>query len=72
MEINHRAGIALARQAKAAGVRAFVFASSCSMYGMGGNDAKTETAAVNPLTAYARSKVASEQDLAPLADESFG
>ncbi|WP_198172530.1 NAD-dependent epimerase/dehydratase family protein [Hymenobacter ginkgonis] len=71
MEINHRAGIALARQAKAAGVRAFVFASSCSIYGMGGEDAKTETSGVNPLTAYARSKVASEQDLAPLADDDF-
>ena len=71
MEVNHRAGIELARQAKAAGVRAFVFASSCSIYGMGGEDAKTETSGVNPLTAYARSKVASEQDLAPLADDDF-
>ena len=71
MEINHRAGIELARQAKAAGVRAFVFASSCSIYGMGGEDAKTETSGVNPLTAYARSKVASEKDLAPLADDNF-
>ena len=71
LEINHRAGIALARQARAAGVRAFVFASSCSIYGMGGEDAKTETAGLNPLTAYARSKVASEQDLAPLADDNF-
>ncbi|WP_310395305.1 SDR family oxidoreductase [Hymenobacter sp.] len=71
MEINHRAGIKLARQAKAAGVGAFVFASSCSIYGMGGEDAKTEASGVNPLTAYARSKVASEQDLAPLADADF-
>jgi nucleoside-diphosphate-sugar epimerase len=71
MEINHQAGIELARQAKAAGVRAFVFASSCSIYGMGGEDAKTETSGVNPLTAYARSKVASEQDLAPLANDDF-
>jgi nucleoside-diphosphate-sugar epimerase len=71
MEVNYQAGIELARQAKAAGVRAFVFASSCSIYGMGGEDAKTETSGVNPLTAYARSKVASEQDLAPLADDDF-
>jgi nucleoside-diphosphate-sugar epimerase len=71
MEIYLLAGIELARQAKAAGVRAFVFASSCSIYGMGGEDAKTETAGVNPLTAYARSKVASEHDLAPLADDNF-
>ena len=71
MEINHRASITLARQAKAAGVRAFVFASSCSIYGAGGDDAKTETSAVNPLTAYARSKVASELGMAPLADADF-
>ena len=71
MEINHRAGIALARQARAAGVRSFVFASSCSIYGMGGHQAKTEMSGVNPLTAYARSKVASERDLAPLATDDF-
>ncbi|TGE25112.1 SDR family oxidoreductase [Hymenobacter aquaticus] len=71
LEINHQAGISLARRAKAAGVRAFVFASSCSMYGAGGEGAKTEQSALNPLTAYARSKVLSEQDLAPLADDGF-
>ena len=71
MEINHRASVALAKRAKAYGVKSFVFASSCSMYGLGGSDAKTEESALNPLTAYARSKVASERDLAPLADEKF-
>ncbi|SHJ59782.1 Nucleoside-diphosphate-sugar epimerase [Hymenobacter daecheongensis DSM 21074] len=71
LEINHRAGIRLARLAREAGVKAFVFASSCSMYGAGGEGAKTEDSALNPLTAYARSKVLSEQDLAPLADDSF-
>ena len=71
MEINHRAGIVLARRAKACGVKNFVFASSCSMYGLGGDAAKNETSDLNPLTAYARSKVATEQDLAPLADDTF-
>ncbi|MBD2715326.1 SDR family oxidoreductase [Microvirga sp. STR05] len=71
MEVNHRAGIWLARRAKAAGVRTFVFASSCSIYGAGGEGAKTEESEVNPLTAYARSKVMSEQDLRPLADDDF-
>jgi nucleoside-diphosphate-sugar epimerase len=42
LAINYQAGIKLAQQAKAAGVRAFVFASSCSMYGAGGEEAKTE------------------------------
>ncbi|MBC8081691.1 MAG: SDR family oxidoreductase [Hymenobacter sp.] len=71
LEVNHAAGIRLAQRAKAAGVRAFVFASSCSIYGAGGDGAKTEDSALNPLTAYARSKVLSEQDLAPLADAAF-
>ena len=71
MEVNHQAGIRLAKLAKQAGVRSFVFASSCSIYGAGGEGAKTETSDLNPLTAYARSKVQSEQDLQPLADESF-
>jgi nucleoside-diphosphate-sugar epimerase len=71
MDVNYRAGIALAKRAKTYGVKSFVFASSCSMYGLGGEDAKTETSTLNPLTAYARSKVASERDLAPLADANF-
>ncbi|OON66050.1 NAD-dependent epimerase/dehydratase family protein [Hymenobacter sp. CRA2] len=71
LAVNHRAGIELARRAKAAGVRSFVFASSCSMYGAGADAPRAETSELNPLTAYARSKVLSEQDLAPLADEQF-
>ena len=71
LAVNHRAAIRLAELAKAAGVRAFVFASSCSIYGAGGEGAKAEDSALNPLTAYARSKVLSEQDLAPLAGPGF-
>lgn len=71
LEINHQANVELARQAKRQGVRRFVFASSCSLYGAGGDDAKTEASALNPLTAYARSKAASEHDLAALADGTF-
>ncbi|MET4107525.1 SDR family oxidoreductase [Hymenobacter sp. UYP22] len=71
LDVNFHATIELARQAKAAGVSSFVFASSCSMYGAGGEGAKTESSQLNPLTAYARSKVMSEQDLRPLADDEF-
>ena len=71
LDVNYRATIELARQAKAAGVGSFVFASSCSMYGAGGEGAKTENTQLNPLTAYARSKVMSEQDLRPLASDDF-
>ncbi|HEY4651253.1 MAG TPA: SDR family oxidoreductase, partial [Pontibacter sp.] len=57
--------------AKAAGVKNYVFASSCSMYGAASEQAKTEDSELNPLTAYARSKVASEKELAPLAGDGF-
>ncbi len=71
LDINWRSGIALAEAARAAGVRSFVFASSCSVYGFAEDGPRTETSPVDPLTAYARSKVFSERDLAPLAADHF-
>jgi nucleoside-diphosphate-sugar epimerase len=71
-EINLRGTVDLARAAKEAGVRRFVFASSCSMYGASGtDDLVTEDAPLRPLTAYAESKVRSEEALSELADEDF-
>lgn len=71
LEINYKASVALAKLAKAAGVRTFVFASSCSVYGFAEGGARTEDSAVNPLTAYARSKINTENDLQGLADKRF-
>jgi nucleoside-diphosphate-sugar epimerase len=62
-EINARASIRLAALAHQAGVRAFVFASSCSIYGLAEGGPRKEDDALNPLTAYARSKVAVEESL---------
>jgi nucleoside-diphosphate-sugar epimerase len=60
----------VAEAAKAAGIRRFVFASSCSLYGKSDGDAPLdETCPQNPLTAYARSKVAGEQALAELTSD---
>jgi nucleoside-diphosphate-sugar epimerase len=70
-EINHEGTLGVARAARDAGVHHFVFASSCSVYGFAEDGARTEHSAVNPLTAYARSKVASEQSLAELAGPDF-
>lgn len=70
-EINHRATVKLARLAKAAGVERFVFSSSCSNYGAGGEDWLDEESRFNPVTPYGWSKVMSELDLATLADDNF-
>jgi len=61
--INNEACADIARRALAAGAKRFVFASSCSMYGFG-EGSHSETHALNPLTAYSRSKVAAERALA--------
>ena len=71
LDINYRASIALARKAKATAVKTFVFASSCSMYGTAEDSERTESSPLNPLTAYARSKVSTERDLEPLASKEF-
>ncbi len=69
--INHRASVRLAQLAKAAGVPRFLFASSCSLYGLAGDDMLDESAAFNPITPYGESKILVEQDVRPLADDTF-
>jgi nucleoside-diphosphate-sugar epimerase len=70
-EINHQASVRLAILAKGAGVKRFLFASSCSNYGFAGDDMIDETGALNPVTAYGQSKVWSELEIAALADDGF-
>lgn len=70
-EINHKATVRFAEAAKMAGVRRFVFSSSCSNYGAAGDDLLDETAGLNPVTPYGQSKVNAEIDLADLADDRF-
>jgi nucleoside-diphosphate-sugar epimerase len=70
-DINHRASVRLARAAKEAGVKRFVFSSSCSLYGAGGDAPLDENAAFNPVTPYGESKILVEQEVAPLADANF-
>jgi len=70
-DINHAGSVRLAALAKAAGVRRFVYASSCSVYGAGSDEVRTERSEPNPQTAYATCKVLVERDVSALADAGF-
>lgn len=69
-EVNWLSAVRLAEMAREAGATRFVFASSCSIYGAA-DTPRDEDAELNPLTAYARSKVQAEQDLSGLARPDF-
>ena len=71
-QINHLASVRLAGLAKAAGVKRFVYTSSCSVYGVAnGEQALTETSPTDPQTAYARCKTLVERDVGQLASKDF-
>ncbi|WP_275466213.1 NAD-dependent epimerase/dehydratase family protein [Streptomyces noursei] len=71
-DINHHASVRLARLARDAGVRRFLYASTCSVYGAaGGDELVAEDAPLRPVTPYAESKVKVEDDLHALADGDF-
>ena len=71
-QINHEGSVRLAKAARQAGVRRFVYASSCSVYGFASSgDYVDETSPTNPQTAYAQCKVNVERDLKPMADADF-
>jgi nucleoside-diphosphate-sugar epimerase len=69
--INHEGSLRIANAAREAGVRRFVYASSCSVYGAGTGDFLDETAPTNPQTAYAKCKVLVERDLTAMCDDKF-
>ncbi|MBN1950904.1 MAG: SDR family oxidoreductase [Bacteroidales bacterium] len=71
LDINARAAVKLAKLAKENGVKSFVYASSCSVYGLADDSDRKEGDKVNPLTAYARSKIMAEEELEPLASDDF-
>ncbi len=70
-DVNYQASFDLAKKAKNAGTKTFIYASSCSIYGSADEGPRTETSPLNPLTAYAKSKVNTEKALETLADENF-
>jgi len=70
-DINHKGSVRLAELAKQAGVRRFVYMSSCSVYGVATEGDVTEESAINPQTAYAECKALVERDVKPMADDNF-
>ncbi len=70
-QINYLASVNLAKFAKQAGVPRFIFSSSCSVYGVAGDEMIDENGTLSPETAYARSKVETESAVVKLADDSF-
>lgn len=70
-EINRGATVRLARLAKQAGVRRFVFSSSCSTYGAAGDAVMSEGSPLRPVTSYGRSKVQAEREVARMANSHF-
>ena len=70
-EINYKSAIRIAKLAKKNNVKKFIFASSCSIYGFTKNLTKSEASKLNPLTAYAKSKVLSEKKLKIISDKNF-
>lgn len=70
-KINHQGSVRLAQLCKQVGISRFVYTSSCSVYGVGGEDVKTEESEPAPQTAYAACKVLVERDLSRLADDDF-
>ena len=70
-EINHQGSVRLAEIARQAGVKRFIYMSSCSVYGVADKDFVDEESPVNPQTAYAVCKSYVERDVKPLATENF-
>ena len=70
-EVNHLSAVKIANKAKDLGVKDFVFASSCSVYGFTEDGMRNEHSDLNPLTAYAKSKIDAENDLENIANQDF-
>ena len=69
--VNETGTIELAKLAKSAGVKHFLFSSSCSIYGTSNQETVSENGNLNPISAYAESKINAELELSKLASDSF-
>ena len=69
--INHQSSFRLAKLCKSLGIPRFVYTSSCSVYGIGSGEIKTEASEPQPQTAYAKCKTLVERDVSAIADDNF-
>jgi len=70
-DINFKATVRLAKLAKGLGIKKFIFASSCSVYGISGDEPVQEDSPLNPITPYAISKIKAEEALSKIANKDF-
>jgi nucleoside-diphosphate-sugar epimerase len=70
-DVNYHSAVTIAKAAKKAGVHHFIYASSCSVYGSVDEKPRKEDSKLDPLTAYAKSKVLTEEELEPIASNNF-
>jgi nucleoside-diphosphate-sugar epimerase len=70
-DINHKGSVRLAELARQAGIKRFIYMSSCSVYGVASEGDVTEETTVNPQTAYAECKALVERDVTKLANDNF-
>lgn len=70
MEINYKGRVRIAKLSKKTGVKKYILASSCSIYGFQ-EGILTENSDTNPLTTYAKANLLAEQEALPLADKNF-
>lgn len=70
-QINFEASVKLAELSKSLGIERFLFSSSCSMYGISGQEFVSESSVLNPQTPYAKAKAMVEEEVSKLADDKF-
>jgi nucleoside-diphosphate-sugar epimerase len=70
-QVNHCGPVRMAKLAKEAGVSHYIYSSSCSIYGAGGNDVLDEESPKAPVSLYAKTKISAEAELAKMAADEF-
>jgi len=71
VEVNYKSTVRMATLAKEAGIRKFIFASTCSVYGANVDKTLKETDELNPVSLYGETKMEAEKELLRMTDDEF-